>query len=81
MHVIMIHFSHSLLYLIITGSLSIPSWPQLPVDPTLSLSGHPTAILSTEEFSNPLPVADSPSTYIGGGGPPISCKLVEKIRK
>ena len=45
------------------------------------ISSHPTAILSTEEFSHSLPVAHSPSTLVvvAEGISLVSCNLVEKL--
>ena len=53
------------------------------MDPTLSLSGLPPVVLSTREFNQTLLAAQSPSTLVvvAEGIPPISCKLVEKIKQ
>ena len=67
---------------VISGSSTIPSWPSLPVDPTLSLSGLPPVIISTKEFNQPPLTAPTPSSLVVAEGiPPVFHKLVEKIRK
>ena len=70
----------------VTGSSSIPSWPQLSVDPTMSLFRLSSVILSTTELNQlQFPSSYSPSAstlvVVAEGIPPVSCKLVEKIRK
>ena len=53
------------------------------MDPTLSLSGLPPVVLSTREFDQNLPAVQSTATLVvvAEGIPPVSCKLVDKIKK
>ena len=72
---ILLHFSSHLL-----GAFTL-SWPHLPVDTTLSGFGD------TSHMYIGLPVVQYPSptksstVVVAEGIPPVSCRLVEKVRK
>ena len=73
---ILLHFSSHFL-----GAFTLP-WPHLPVDTTLSGSGDTTSHMSTglPVVQYPLPTKSS-AVVVAEGIPPVSCRLVEKVRK